>query len=72
MDIPGIAAKHLIIRDGCRELHGDNGAIAEAIRQLEAEPRLILAGWPEGHGVEFHLVMTVDRTEYDKRRGKVL
>lgn len=57
---PGRLAKHMIIRDGCRELHGDNGAIQEALKKLEEAALFCINGWPPGNGHQFHFVLTVE------------
>lgn len=58
---PGILAKHMIVRDGCRNLHGDNGAIREALQAIEEEAVRCIKGWPVGDGHQFHFVLTVER-----------
>ena len=59
--IPGVTAKHVIIRGGCREAHGDHGAFEEAVHRLRAEYEAVMSGWPERSGVHFHLVLTIER-----------
>jgi hypothetical protein len=60
VNVPGATAKHAIIRDGCRAAHGDLGAFDEAARRLR-EYEQLLWGWRSTPGVQFHLVLSVER-----------
>jgi hypothetical protein len=59
--IPGLPARHMIVRDACRETHGDQGAVSEALAAIESEARKIIGAWPRGQGHQFHFVLTVER-----------
>jgi hypothetical protein len=61
MNIPGVAAKHAIITDECRQNRGDAGAVEEALRRLREEYDNVARGWPVGSGGRFHLVLVVER-----------
>lgn len=58
---PGLPARHMIVRDACRETHGDQGAVSEALAAIESEARKIIGAWPAGQGHQFHFVLTVER-----------
>ncbi len=64
--VPGIAAKHAVIQDACREAHGDKGAFHMAALQLLNEYDQITARRGDEKGVNYHLVLTVEDT---KRSG---
>lgn len=59
--IPGLKAQHAIVRDACRRLRGDAGAIDEALARLRNEARVLLDRWPGGEGHQLHFVLTVER-----------
>lgn len=58
--IPGILSKHLMISDTCREAHGDEGAIDEALAKLRADYLGLLKAWPRGKGARFNIALAVD------------
>jgi hypothetical protein len=58
---PGVKAKHVVVTSDCRELRGDPGARAEAIRRISYELELLLKSWHPALHATFHLVLTVDR-----------
>jgi hypothetical protein len=58
--IRGMAARHMIVRDACRDTHGDDGAITEALAAIEKEARTIIGAWPKGQGTQFHFVLMVE------------
>lgn len=58
---PGIQAKHLFVTDSCRDLHGDDNAIDVAVKELEAEAKRCIRGWPKGDGHKLHFVLTIER-----------
>jgi hypothetical protein len=59
--IPGTKAKHAIITDQCRINRGDREAAEEALSRLREEALECMAGHDFGHGVQFHLVLTVEK-----------
>ncbi len=61
IEIPGSSAQYVIVRDSCRDLHGDDGAISLALEKLERAARAYIKNWPKGHGTQFHFVITVER-----------
>lgn len=63
--IPGIKAQHAMITDQCRVNRGDIGAIDEALARLRVAAINCLPGWPTDQGVNFHLVLTVERPAKD-------
>jgi hypothetical protein len=67
MKLPGLPAAHAIIRDGCREAHGEMGAFEEAVARLRREYEACLAGWPRGKGVQFHVLLIVERPPREGR-----
>ncbi len=60
--IPGLCARHIIIKDACRELRGDKGAIDEALGRARDALEKAIKGWgPPGRGMQLHVVVTVER-----------
>lgn len=69
-NIPGLAAKHLIITPQCIQNKGVGGALCEAVNDLEkATLEMIQTG--ANRGSNFHLVLTVERPPKGKA-GKEL
>lgn len=56
--LPGVAAKKVRISAACRSTHGDDGARAIAVDQIDAELKALLAARKDP--ATFHLVLTVD------------
>jgi hypothetical protein len=60
--IEGSCAKHVIIKDSCRKLRGDQGAIDEAMARIRAALEHAVEGWGEpNRGVQFHVALMVER-----------
>ena len=62
--IPGVRAKHTIITENCRNLHGNSGlgAFDEAVKRIREEYANCLKGWQESERQpNYHLVLTVER-----------
>ena len=61
-EVRGIKAKHTIITDRCREVHGGSlEAFDEAVRRVREEYDTLTRDFhPVGKGVQFHLVLTVE------------
>lgn len=60
-EIPGLKARHAIIKDACRTSRGNEGAIDEALARLKEEYLSCVDGWEIGKGAQFHLVLTVEK-----------
>lgn len=60
MDVPGIAAKHVIITDKCRTNRGTEGAFDEAVSRLRKEYLETQPYQPIGKDTKFHLILTVE------------
>ena len=61
---PGIVAKHAIITDTCRTVRGgDLAAFDEAVSRLRKEFQACARAEANalGKGVQFHLILTVER-----------
>jgi hypothetical protein len=56
-----IKAKHCIITDNCRELHGEIGAFNEAVKRLRDEYIEIVKGHKQGIGSQIHLTLSIER-----------
>lgn len=63
MKIPGAAARHAIITDVCRSNRTDMGAFDEAVDRLRESYIQAVEGWRGHPGVQFHLVLTVERPQ---------
>lgn len=61
-EVPGIKAKHTVITDNCRKVHGGSlEAFDEAVRRVRKEYDTLTRDFhPRGKGVQFHLVLTVE------------
>lgn len=64
--VPGIAAKRVVIEDGCRAVHGDTGAFNKAALTLLSEYDEIVRRRGKEKGVNYHLVLTVEDTKRAK------
>lgn len=60
--IPGIKALHAVITDACRQGRGEEGAIDEALARLRDQYLGLAKFWSDKGGVQFHLVLTVDKS----------
>lgn len=60
--VPGINAKHRIITDSCRA-RGKGVAIEEALDSLRKEFQKLETTWPEGHGHQIHVVISIEINE---------
>lgn len=62
MSVPGAAASHSIITEGCRSNRGDVGAFEEAVERARKAYDEIVAGWRSAPlQPTVHLVLTVER-----------
>lgn len=62
-NVPGIAAKRVVIQDACRAAHGDGGAFNKAAFTLLAEYDAVVRRRGDEKGVNYHLVLTVEDTK---------
>ena len=65
--VPGLLAKHVYVTDACRENRTDMGALNEALDRIDEEFHELLKNWPQGHGHRFHVMLSVEPAECDKR-----
>lgn len=65
---PGISAKHTVITDECRAIHGDGGAFNKAAIALLSEYNEITRQRGGEEGVNYHLVLTVEDTKRASKR----
>lgn len=63
MNVPGSIAKHAIITDTCRANRTDAGAFDEAVARLREEYEACVEGWRGKPGVQFHVVLTLEKPE---------
>ncbi len=74
--VPGISAKHAVITDECRAIHGDGGAFNRAAIALLSEFNAVTQQRGDEKGINYHLVLTVEDTKgctchsYHGRTGK--
>lgn len=71
MNIPGMAAKHLIITRQCRENHGDDNRRNYVMGLIDKEIKNILNIWPKESDVKIRVVVLVEPKEKiknDQRR----
>ena len=63
--VPGLTARHAVVSDQCRDIHGDLGAFDEAVERLRETYVECLLGWKRQNiaGVKYHLVLSVERPE---------
>lgn len=69
MNVPGMAAEHLVITNNCRRLHGDTGAFDEAVRRARKHYDTICKGRGLEKGLEIHLVLVVQLPRH-REKGK--
>lgn len=71
--VPGISAKHTVITDECRAVHGDGGAFNRAVLALLSVYNDLTHRRSDEEGLNYHLVLTVeDTTPPAKRPTEVL
>jgi len=63
--LPGVKARHAIISDNCRQLHGTVKAFDIASEQLR-ESYLAITTKRDDPGVKYHLVLTVQNVGCDE------
>ena len=61
LNVPGIKAKHAIIKPTCRILHGDVNAFDIAVQRMREEYLILLNCSPQNKDASYHLVLTVER-----------
>ncbi len=53
------------ISDACRDTHGDEGAVDDALKRMKFEMMRSMAGFKQGDGVLFYLRWSLERPERD-------
>ena len=62
--MPGTIADSVLITDGYREVEGDRVAFNRAVQIIRREYLKLCEGWATGKGVEFNLVLTINRSVF--------